>query len=241
MQNIKIVFSYDGSKYNGSQTQPERNTVQDIFEEALKRLKIDSKLNLSGRTDKDVHATGQVASLLIPSFWQDLIKLKNTLSKQLPSSIQIKSIKEVDENFHARFSAKKRVYRYILSTKPTTAFNGNYLHYHQNINIKLIQEAMKLFIGTHNFEYFSKNGSEPKSTVREIYSVNFYKYKELYIFKFTANSYLRSQIRMMVDFLLKISDGKLTTNDLKNQLQKKEQVSWTLAPSNGLYLSRVFY
>ena len=241
MINIKITLSYDGSRYNGSQKQPSKNTVQDEMEEALERLKINSKLAFSGRTDKDVHASGQVVSFVIPDFWSDLNKLALALSQQLSSSIKIQNIYKVSKDFHARFSAKKRVYRYILSSKPTTAFNDKYLSYHPNINIIKIQEAMKSFIGVYDFEYFSKNGSDPKSTIREIYDIKFYKYKDFYIFKFKANSYLRSQIRMMVAFLLKISDDKVSIDDLKNQLQKKELKSWTLAPANGLYLSKIIY
>ena len=238
---IKITFSYDGSKYNGSATQPHKNTVQDKFEEILKIIGIHSSLILSGRTDKDVHASGQVASLEIPYFWENLLKLRNTLNQHLPPSIRIRHIQKEASDFHARFSAKKREYRYIISTKELTAFNTNYLYYEKSIDIKAIKEAIKLFIGVHDFEYFSKKGSEPKSTIREIFDIKFYKYKEFYIFKFNANSYLRSQIRMIVSFLLKISQDKVTLEDLKNQLQKKELVSWTLAPSNGLYLSRITY
>ncbi len=238
---VKITFSYDGSRFNGSQTQPQKDTVQDIFEETLRRLQINSKLILSGRTDKDVHASGQVASLELPAFWTDLKKLKESLLKQLPNSICIKSIKPISDDFHARFSAKNRYYRYIISTVPTTPFNSNYTYYHSNINKAKINEAIKLLVGIHDFEYFSKKGSEPKSTTREIFDIKFYKYKDCYIFKFKANSYLRSQIRMMVSFLLKISDGKLTLKDLENQLKKKELVSWTLAPANGLYLSKITY
>jgi tRNA pseudouridine38-40 synthase len=239
--HIKIILSYDGSRYNGSQKQPSKNTVQDELENALNRLKINSKLAFSGRTDKDVHASGQVISCEVPNFWTNLEKLKKALIKQISNSIKIKTIVKANDDFHARFSAKKRVYRYIISTKPTTAFNDKYLYYHKDINLDKIQEACNHFIGIHDFEYFSKNGSEPKSTVREIYDIKFYKYKDFYIFKFKANSYLRSQIRMMVSFLLKISDGKVTLEDLKNQLEKKELVSWTLAPPNGLYLSRIIY
>ncbi len=239
--NIKITLAYDGSRYNGSQKQPQRDTVQDEIETAFSRLSINSKLAFSGRTDKYVHASGQVISCEIPDFWDNLTKLKNALSKQISNSIQIKNIVQVEDNFHARFSAKKRIYRYIISTKEITAFNDKYLYYHPNIDMDKIQVAIKYFIGVHDFEYFSKNGSEPASTIREIYEIKLYKYKEFYIFKFKANSYLRSQIRMIVSFLLKISDGKVTIDDLKNQLQKKELVSWTLAPPNGLYLSRIIY
>lgn len=115
------------------------------------------------------------------------------------------------------------------------------MHYKQHINIDLIKEASRILIGVHDFEYFSKKGSEPISTIREIYNINIYFYKSKLIIKFDANSYLRSQIRMIVDFLLKISDAKLTIEDLKTQLSKQKLISWTLAPANGLYLSRITY
>lgn len=239
--NIAIIFSYDGSKFSGSQKQPLKNTVEDTLLEVLRSIGINSKINLSGRTDKDVHATKQVANMILPHFWEDLDKLKSVLNQKLPLSIRIKSIKEVDKSFHARFSAKKRVYRYILTTNEENPFYSSYITYHSKINEEAIKEAIKLFIGKHDFLYFSKMGSEPKSTIREIFDAKFYKYKDIYVFKFTANSFLRSQIRIMVDFLLKISDRKLTVLDLKKQLETQEQVSKTLAPANGLYLTKVIF
>ena len=239
--NIKITISYDGSKFNGSSIQPHTTTVQGSFEKALRSLGIDSKTTFSSRTDKNVHATNQVLNLFIPDFWNDLKKLHYKLNKLLGNYIQVKSIKKVDDDFHARFSAKKRVYRYILSTKPTTPFNTNYIYYHKNLNIKLLQNSIKYFIGKHDFEYFSKTGSDPNTTIREIFDAKVYQYKEFIIIKFCANAYLRSQIRMMVDFLLKISDKKLSIDDLKDQLTKKRRVSNKLAPPNGLYLNKVYY
>jgi tRNA pseudouridine38-40 synthase len=167
--------------------------------------------------------------------------LKTTLNQLLNNFIQIKSIQKVNDDFHARFSAKKRVYRYIISTKPPTVFNQNYIHYKNNLDIELLKKVSKNLVGIYDFEYFSKKGSKPNSTIREIYDIKIYRYKSLIIFKFIANSYLRSQIRMMVDFLLKISDNKLTTQDLKAQLNKTKLISYTLVPPNGLYLSNVLY
>jgi len=239
--NIKIVLSYDGTKFNGSQIQPKTTTVQGELQKALKILGIHSKTDFSGRTDKDVHATYQVVSCTIPSYWKDLTKLKDKLNHLICKFIYIKSIKMVSDDFHARFSAKKRSYRYIISTKPLTPFNYNYMYYKPHINIELIKQASKILTGVYDFEYFSKKGSEPISTIREIYSIKIYRYKDMIIINFNANSYLRSQIRMIVDFLLKISDKKLTLEDLKNQLHKKKLVSWTLASPNGLYLSKINY
>jgi tRNA pseudouridine38-40 synthase len=239
--NVKLIISYDGSKFNGSAIQPHTHTVQGSLEKALKILGIESKTNFSGRTDKDVHATYQVVSFEVPDYWNDLNRLKNKLSNLIDDYIHIKSIEAVDDSFHARFSATKREYRYILSTKPLTPFKKSYLHYHPNLDLELLKGATKELIGRFDFEYFSKTGSDPKSTIREIYNITVYKYKTFIIIKFCANAYLRSQIRMIVDFLLKISDKKLTIEDLQNQLNKKGQVSKTLAPACGLYLSKIVY
>ncbi|MGB5867453.1 MAG: tRNA pseudouridine(38-40) synthase TruA [Arcobacteraceae bacterium] len=238
---IKLTISYDGTNYNGSQIQPDFPTIHSKILEVFRVLNIDTTLDFSGRTDKGVHAFKQVVSCQIPDYWKDLTKLTLALNKQLPNSIYVRKIKSVPNDFHARFSAKKREYRYLLSTKKLSVFNANYLSYYENINEDKIKEAIRYFIGVHDFEYFSKKGSDPHSTIREIYNIRFYKYKDIYVLNFQANSYLRSQIRMIVDFIMKISSGKLTIEQLKEQLDKKKLISWTLAPSNGLYLSKIDY
>lgn len=239
--NAKFIISYDGTKFQGSQTQANGLGVEDTILKAFKQINVDTKIVSSGRTDKGVHATGQVFNAFLPSFWKDLERLKDILNRHLPSSIHVKSIVRVDDAFHSRFDAKKRVYRYLLSTKEPTVFNADYISFHKNIDEQKIKKAIKLFEGIHDFEYFHKKGSDVKRTVREIYKTNFYKYKDIYVFTFCANSYLRSQIRLMVGILLKISDNKLTIEDLQKQLEKKEHIFKTPASPNGLYLARVHY
>jgi tRNA pseudouridine38-40 synthase len=225
----------------GSAIQPKIYTVQGAIEEALQVLNIKEKTVFNGRTDKNVHATNQIISIQVPPFWSDINKLHNTLSKILPNEIQIKTIKTVDNNFHARFSAKKREYRYIISTKKLTPFNCKYFHYEKNIDLKKMKEASQYLLGTHDFKLFSKMGSDPNSTIRTINNITIYKYKEFIIIKFQANAYLRSQIRMMVDFLLKISKKQFTINELIEQRDMKKTHSTTLAPPNGLYLTKIIY
>tara|TARA_B110000046_G_scaffold184887_1_gene224713 strand:- start:1546 stop:2268 length:723 start_codon:yes stop_codon:yes gene_type:complete len=238
---IKITICYDGTNYNGSQVQVDCPTIQSKLSEILNILNINTALAFSGRTDKGVHAFRQVVSCNIPKFWNDLDKLKIALNKLLPKSIQVRNIHKVNCEFHARFSAKQREYRFLMTNKKLTPFNANYISYYENINEKKINDTIKLFLGIHDFKYFSKKGSDPYTTVREIYNIRFYKHKEIYVLNFQANSYLRSQIRMIVDFIMKISSGKLTIEELKEQLNTKRLVSWTLAPSHGLYLSKVNY
>ncbi|WP_072682351.1 tRNA pseudouridine(38-40) synthase TruA [Arcobacter sp. LA11] len=239
--NAKFTISYDGTSYLGSQTQPNGLSVEDKLQEAFKSININTKIILSGRTDRDVHSTGQVFNCQLPAFWKNLNKLKSIMNKHLPDSIKIKKIVEVEDSFHSRFHAKKRVYRYIVTQQELSVFNSKYISFYEKIDEEKIKEAISCFIGTHDFEYFHKKGSDKDNTVRIVFDAKFYKYKDIYVFKFVANSYLRSQIRLMVGSLLKLSEGKLSIEDLKAQLKKEKRVFRIPASPYGLYLTKVFY
>lgn len=239
--NLKFVISYDGSLFQGSQKQPNGLTVEDKLLKAFKKINIETNIVLSGRTDKEVHATGQVFNCLVPDYWEDFFKLKEILNKNLPTSIKILKISKVKDDFHSRFHAKKRVYRYLITTKATTPFNDKFITHVKNINEELLQKAIKEFVGVYDFKYFHKTGSDKELTKREIFDTKFYKYKDIYVFKFTANSYLRSQIRLMVGFLLAINDNKQSIENLKEQLTLQKHHFKTPAVANGLYLAKIKY
>ena len=148
---------------------------------------------------------------------------------------------KVKDDFHARFHAKKRVYRYLITSKPTTPFNDKFITYVKDIDKELLQKAIKEFIGVHDFKYFHKTGSDKELTKREVFNAEFYKYKDIYVFKFTANSYLRTQNRLMVGFLLAINDNKQSIENLKEQLNLKKHIFKTPAIANGLYLAKIKY
>ena len=244
MQKIKLTISYDGSKFYGSQIQPKPiKTVAGELEKAFKAVNIEN-LNLlfSGRTDRGVHSTNQVASVEVGKNWLvNLEKLRIIINRNLSPSIYIKKIQICDKNFHPRFLAKKRVYRYVISDKEFNPFMANYITYIQNINVGKIQEAIKEFEGVHNFEFFKKNGSGTLNFKREIYKAKFYEYKNFYVFYFEADSFLRSQIRLMVEFLLRISNGNYSIKDLQKQLKREKLLLTKPAPPNGLYLIRIKY
>ena len=239
--NLKFKISYDGSLYQGSQKQPNGQTVEDKLLKAFKKINIETSIVLSGRTDKEVHATGQVFNCIVPDFWEDFFKLKEVLNRNLPTSIKILKISKVKDDFHSRFHAKKRVYRYLITSKPTNPFNDKFITYVENINEELLKTAIKEFIGVYDFKYFHKTGSDKELTIREIFDASFYKYKDIYVFKFTANSYLRSQIRLMVGFLLAINNNKQNIENLKEQLTLQKHNFKTPAIANGLYLAKIKY
>lgn len=242
---VMAVISYDGSKFFGFQAQKEsqkhtKPTVLSKLEEVFKTLNIDSKIEGSGRTDKGVHASGQVIAFDIPEYWSDLDKLKNNLNAKL-DYIRFKTIKLSRDDFSPRFEAKKRVYRYIISTGEKTPFLYDFVSFVDSVDEEKIKKAIKLFEGEHDFALFRKSGSDEKSTIRTIYKARFYKYKNFFVFCFEGSAFLRSQIRMMVAALLKVSSGSASAQELKMQIENKKRFSSLLADANGLYLAKVNY
>jgi len=234
---VKLILAYNGTCFLGSQIQTQTsNTIIGQIQQALKKLGIDSKLIASGRTDKGVHATCQVCHLDLPAFWQEPSKLKQVLNKMLPNSIYVKYISRVSDEFHARYSAKKRTYRYLIKKGNSTPFQADFITFLQEYNIVSIQENIQLFLGEHDFRSFMKIGSNSKSSTREIYKAFAYEHKGYLILYFEANGFLRSQIRLMVGALL-----TLNAEDIKTKLQNRSNIALKPAPPNGLYLSKITY
>jgi tRNA pseudouridine38-40 synthase len=155
--------------------------------------------------------------------------------------IYIKKLELVDDSFHARFSAKKRYYRYILYKGSYNPFFAKYALHVKSIDTQKLDKIIKHFIGSHNFEYFRKNGSENKSDVREIFDAGAYDHQNFTVVYFYGNSFLRSQVRMMCDFSLQVMQGKYNIKELQEQLERKQKHATSLSPASGLYLSKIYY
>jgi len=242
---VKATIAYDGSRFYGSQVQRKENrnilpTVASQIETLLSYLNIHTQVEFSGRTDKGVHATGQVIAFEVPDYWSDLDKLKTALNQKL-NEIRFRSLDACDDDFQPRFGAKSRIYRYIVSTEEKNPFLYDYVHFVKAVDEAKISEAIRWFEGEHDFAMFRKTGSEEKSTVRTIYKTRFYRFRDFYIFHFEGSAFLRSQIRMMVGALLKYSDGMISALDMQRQIDNSVQVSSIVAPPNGLYLAKIKY
>ena len=238
---VKAVIAYNGSSFYGFQKQTSTTqTVTSAIERALRSLQIDSPIVGSGRTDAGVHATGQVIHFDIPDFWQDLSKLKTNLNRKL-KEIRFKHITPVDDDFHARFRAKKRLYRYVFKTQKPSLFEQQYIAYYPPFNVSLLKQALHCFKGRHDFEYFHKTGSVTHTNVREIYHTGYKQLGNYHIIYFQSNGFLRSQVRMMVDAAMLCASDKLSIEALKRQITCKERYTTRLAPPEGLYLARIIY
>ena len=239
---LKAVIAYDGSRFLGFQRQSyTTNTIAGTIEQTLKKIQIDCKIVASGRTDKGVHATHQVIHFEAPHFWNDLQKLQHLLNMQLfEKGIYFKTLQQVNENFHARFSAKRRSYLYIMKPSPTV-FEQSFVAKYGGYDLSKFIDALHCFKGTHDFEFFSKSGSEAKSSIRTIDFIWVKRYKNYTFCSIKANGFLRSQIRMMVGASLEVAYAKTDISQIKTQLQKQSTHFTTLAKGEGLYLSNVEY
>ncbi len=242
LMRVKMTISYDGSHFYGFQVQNSGvATVANRLCEIFMSLGIEGKFEASGRTDRGVHATGQVLSLDLPPFWNDLERLKRAFNQKAFPHIYAHRIEAAPAGFHARYDAKKRAYRYLVSQGEPSVFRTPYLLYTRPFAPQRIMEAMALFEGKHDFRLFAKTGSDVDHYIRTVFHTRFYRYRDLYVFGFEADGYLRSQIRLMVSFLLKIGRGEMEKEHLKSQLAGETRyVSEPIAP-NGLYLTRIWY
>ena len=166
---IKLIFSYDGSRFQGSATQPHANSVQDTLLNALTHLGIFERPLFASRTDKGVHSLGAVASVRCGEHFDDLNLLKNQLNRFAHPHIHIKRIEKVSENFEVRFDAKMREYRYILHHGEFSPFLAPYFHFYPKIDIQKANEILAHFIGTHDFRLFCKQADAQKNSIRTIF------------------------------------------------------------------------
>ncbi len=241
LMRVKAVIAYDGSHYFGFQKQTStHSTISYVIEEALRSLGIDADIVGSGRTDAGVHASGQVIHFDLPEYWTDLVKLKLNLNRKL-HDISIKHITKVSDDFHARFSAKKRLYRYVFKTSKPSVFEQQYVSYYPDFDAEKLSEALQCFKGKHDFAYFRKTGSETYTTVREIYFAKHTSHHGYHFICFQANGFLRSQVRMMVDAAMSYATEEISLHQLQEQINFHRKYSSKLAPQEGLYLAKVLY
>lgn len=242
---VKATIAYDGSVFNGFQIQKHelkyKKSIAGFITKELKELNIMTTIIGSGRTDVNVHATHQVIHFDIPSFWSDVEKLRLSLNERIKPHVFIHKTELVDDTFHARFDAKKRLYRYILYHGAYQPIFANYALHVEHLDVCLINECAKVFLGKHNFAFFKKSDGGKTKEEREIFKAGAYSYNNFTIIYFLGDAFLRSQIRLMCGFLLKISNKELTIDDLKKQLTRQDRVSTATIPACGLYLSRVYY
>ena len=242
MENIKLIISYDGTDYHGWQKQLGKKTIQATIEEALQRI-TGKKVNLqaAGRTDAGVHALGQVANFKTNCRLSEVELLKAT-NALLPPDIRLLSVEKVSPSFHARKSAKTKIYRYrIKNNLIVNPFDYRYvLHFPYSLDIEAMKAAAALFVREDDFSAFS-SGRYPNPLRKVSRSELEYKEDEL-IYTIEANGFLRYMVRTIVGTLLMVGRRKIKPEEIENLfLGKKRTLFSPTAPAKGLCLIKVTY
>jgi len=243
-RNIKLIIAYDGTAFCGWQKQENDRTVQGVIETALEKLhEKPIVLTGSGRTDTGVHAVGQAAN-----FYTDLESIEASrfvpaLNSSLPHDVRILEACEVNHDFHARFSAKARLYRYqFLNRNPLPHENRYNLRLNFTPNIELLNAYGRLLSGETDCSIFAGAGDTSKTKNRYIYRAYFYMEKDTLIFEICANAFLRSMVRSVAGTFLHYGEKNTPPEKLLEIINSKERsLAGPTLPPQGLFLWRVDY
>lgn len=240
----KITFSYDGTNFNGYQVQPKLRTVQECLENAVSYLNKQTytQVTSSGRTDKGVHAIGQVAHFDL-NITNTIDKIKRGLNSNLPEDIHIIDVEKVNDSFHARYSVKKKEYIYKMNLGEYNPMDRNYIYqYNKEIDIDAISKAIKYFEGTHDFTSFVSSEDIREDKVRTIYKTNVKVKNNILEISFIGNGFMKYQVRNMVGLLISIGEHKKDINDVEKIINNKNRSQkFKTAEACGLYLKKVWY
>ena len=243
---FKLIIAYDGTAYEGWQVQKTGTGVQEKIETALAKLfpgKPD--VHSSSRTDTGVHALGMVAHFEVPECKMTSRKLALALNAWLPEDIRVVSAARVAPNFHARFDAAGKQYRYFVWNHPAMnpLLRHSAWHVPRLLDIQAMRAAAPLFVGRRDFQSFTANpGHKPASTVRTLTRCDIKKSSPLLTFTIEGDGFLYKMCRGIAGTLVQVGLGKFAARDVRQMLAKKDRrVAGMTAPAKGLVLWKVFY
>ena len=249
MKNLKVTIAYNGSAYNGYQSQPNGNTVQDRLQRSMAGL-LNQPITINGcsRTDAGVHARQFVFNALYDDSLSSIVpdSFVRAMNGTLPVDIAVLSCEYAPLEFHARFCAKGKEYLYLVDTsKVRNVFSTDLaLHYPYKIDVSKLREAALPMVGQHDFAAFCKAEAKEhlKSTVRTVTDIRIEKNQDQVEFYVSGDGFLHNMVRIIVGTLIYVNENKRSTEDIKEALEtgNREKAGKTLPP-HGLYLNKVFY
>ena len=245
MPRYKAIVEYDGTNFEGWQSQPNGNTIQQFIEDSFIKISLKKiKIFGSGRTDSGVHALGQVFHFDYDEEL-DCKKIKVSCNHFLRDHlISILSLEKTDSDFDARRDATMRTYLYkIVNRKSPLALSKNKAwHLITELDFESMKQAAKIFLGEHDFSTFRSSSCEAKSPVRDIKVSNLSQVNEEIIYEIQSRSFLQHQVRSIVGAIKLVGEGKWALTDIKSALDSKDRKKCAPpAPSCGLYLKEVKY
>lgn len=247
IKNIKLTLMYDGTNFFGTQKNKNLRTVEGVLESCLAKIfKIDEiKITFASRTDRGVHAIGQIANFLLDTNIPGK-RFKNILNDKLPNDLRVKDSIEVENKFSSRFDSKGKIYLFFINNSndiPHPIVDRYSLWFPYEINIERIRKNLKIFEGVRDFSSFTTEEERKEgSTIREIYETNLIIKNNFIILYFFGKSFLRHQIRRMVGALLEIERRNLKSDILLEALNSKSHfIGEKKVSSRGLFLYKVIY
>lgn len=244
MKRVALGIEYDGSAFSGWQLQSSAYSVQEELEGALSKVADHPvRVTCAGRTDAGVHATGQVvhfdsAAVRAPRAWV------HGVNANLSKHVAVQWAVDVAPEFHARFSAVRRRYRYIIGNRPIrpTFLDARITWEHRALDVERMQEAARSLVGMHDFSSFRAVACQAKSPVREVFSLNVTGYGEYIVLEAEANAFLHHMVRNIAGVLMDIGAGKQAPQWANEVLMAKDRtLGGVTAPPHGLYLMKVYY
>jgi tRNA pseudouridine38-40 synthase len=244
-RNIKLLISYDGTDFSGWQRQSKNRSVQGEIESALEKIhKHPVSITGSGRTDTGVHAAAQTAN-----FYSDIKNMKSerfipALNSILPRDVRILEAEEASPEFHSRFDAKMRTYRYfIICGRRAFAHELRYaLQLWHQPDIKILNDYTRLLRGEMDCSTFASVQDQSKSRNRFLYQANFFYQGDKLVFEISANAFLWKMVRSIVGSFLFFEEKKILPEEVKKIIQAKDRsLAGPTAPPQGLFLWNVEY
>ncbi len=238
--NYMMEISYDGSKYYGFQRLNENSSVQKVLEDALTKInKKKVEVKGAGRTDRGVHANGQCVTFKLDVDISEY-GLKSAVNSIVKPYIYVKKVLMVGEDFHARFSVKKKRYIYKINMGEYNAIMADYFYNPEYpLDIDKMIEVSKLFLGVHDFHNFVSGVRKDSTCI--IYSIDFKREKNVLNIIFEGKSFYRYMVRNLVGAMIDVGRGKDDISLVKKRLESKEKINGYTAPACGLYLDKIEY
>lgn len=244
MRRVKMIVEYDGTNYAGWQRQINAMTVQQRLEEALSKLtKTPVTITGASRTDAGVHAMGQTVHFDTCSGVPD-DKFAFALNTMLPEDIRIRKSMPAEPDFHSRFQAKGKIYRYLIHNAPhaSAIWRHHRAHVMYPLDVDKMNREVQSMIGTHDFAPFAASGSIVKDTVRTIYNAQVIRSGEKVMLLVHGNGFLYNMVRILAGTLISVGTGKLEEGAIGRALESLNRLDLGVtAPAHGLTLMRVFY
>lgn len=243
---LKLIVAYDGSAFAGWQSQLHRKTIQDQLEGAFHKIAgARVRVHGAGRTDAGVHALAQSAHVDLPDRKMSAQQWRNALNAGLPNTLRVLKCRYVSEKFHARFSAKGKVYRYRIWAAPILPplELGRAWHIPAPLDVDLLISAGQQFLGRHDFAAFAaKRGKKEEDTVRTIRLVRVRKRSSCITIEVAGDGFLYKMVRLMVGAITRVALGKMEAGEICTRLKSaRPEGSRFVAPAEGLYLVKVWY